>query len=98
MGKLPMEESLVMQVVVRVKSTQSLERYVKGAGGKEDTAIKGPGDGPMTLVEYVVLQKTMIEGKEMNWRIWGTTQESKVEDVLGEDSLVESPALGKPLN
>ncbi len=96
MGKLPMDESVIMQVVVKVKSIQSLQKFMQGVGPKEDIVIWGPGDGPKTLVEYVVLQRMMIKGGERNWMIWGTTQESRVEDVLGEEISLGSPAIGKP--
>lgn len=96
MGRLPSDESVMMQVVVKVKSTQSLQKFTQSVGGKEDTVIPGPEEGPKTLVEYVVLQRMMIEGEEKKWMIWGTMQESKVEDVIGEENPVGSPAIGNP--
>lgn len=96
MSKLPTDESMIMQVVVKVKSTQSLQKFRRGVGQREESIIQGPGDQPKTMVEYVVLQRMMIEGKLNDWMIWGTTQESKVEDVLGEENSLGSPAIGKP--
>lgn len=84
-----------MQVVVKIKSIQSLEKIVKGVGGKEDTVVKGAGDERKKLVEYVVLQRMMIEGEEQPWMFWGTTQETRVEDVLGENNVVGSPQVGR---
>lgn len=95
MGMLPMDESVIMQVVVKVKSTQSLQKFMQGVGREEDAGMRGPEDGPKTLVEYVVLQRIMVEGEEKDWMIWGTTQESKLEDVLGEENSLGSPAIGK---
>ena len=46
-------------------------------------------------VEYVVLQKMMLRGEEGKWKIWGTIEESKVEDVLGDDALVATQVLSK---
>lgn len=96
MSKIPMDESVIMQVVVKVKSIQSLQKFRRGVGQREESIIQGPGDQPKTMVEYVVLQRMMIEGKLNDWMIWGTTQESKVEDVLGEENSLRSPAIGKP--
>lgn len=47
------------------------------------------------MVEYVVLQRMMLKGKEGGWKIWGTIEESKVGDVLGDDAVVATPAMGK---
>ena len=48
-----------------------------------------------TILEYVVLQKRILSGEEGEWRIWGTIEESKVEEVLGDDALVAAPVIGK---
>ena len=90
MGK----DSAIMQVVLRLKSIQSLQKIIKGTGGKEDTIVDGPGK--KELVEFMVLQKMILEGHEEPWMVWGTTQESKAEDVLGEKSPTGSPAMAKP--
>jgi len=87
-----------MQVVVRLSSTQSLEKILKGVGGREDTVTKGTQgtqDGKQDLVEYLVLQKLILRGTEKPWMVWGTTQESQVEQVLGEESPVGSPTMSK---
>lgn len=47
------------------------------------------------MVEYVVLQRMMLMGEEGKWKIWGTIEESKVEDVLGDDAVVATQALSK---
>lgn len=95
MGMLPTAKSAIYQVVVKMKSVQSLERKIKGTGGREEAVVKGPGDGQKSMVEYLVLQRMILEGKEQPWMVWGTTQESKVEDVLREESPVGAPAIGK---
>lgn len=84
-----------MQVVVKIKSTQSLQRIAKGNHEKVGTDGHGSQDAPKTLVEYVVLQRMMLDGKESPWRIWGTTQETKVDDVLGEEKAIGSPTMRK---
>ena len=75
------------QVVVKIKSLQSLERTPANALASDATEKK--------VVEYVVLQKMMLKGKEGTWKIWGTVEETKVEDALGNDALVVAPAVGK---
>ena len=82
-----------MQVVIRLRSIQSLERIQKGVAGQEDMIIGGSGEG-RKLVEFIVLQRMMIEGEERPWMVWGTTQESKVADVLGEET--EARPLAQP--
>jgi len=95
---LPEDKSAIMQVVVRLSSTQSLETILKGVGGREDTVTKGTQgtqDGKQDLVEYLVLQKLILRGTEKPWMVWGTTQESQVGQVLGEESPVGSPTMSK---
>ena len=84
---LEIENSAVYQVVVKIKSLQSLERTPANALASDATEKK--------VVEYVVLQKTMLKGKEGTWKIWGTVEETKVEDALGNDALVAAPVVGK---
>ena len=85
-----MEKSALMQVVVKLRSTQSLEKVIKGVHGKEDTILCNVEDREKEFVEYMVLQKMIIHGAEKPWKVWGTTQESQVEEVLGDEE-VESP-------
>ena len=85
---LEIEKSALYQVVVKIKSAQSLER----------THANGlPIDTPeeKDMVEYVVLQRMMLRGTEGKWKIWGTIEESKVEAVLGDDAVVATAAVGK---
>lgn len=83
--------SAVYQVVIKIKSVQSLERLRKGMGGTEDTIIQGPSGEKKQTVEYLVLQRMMLKGKEKPWMIWGTTEETKMEDVLEDDRQIGSP-------
>lgn len=86
--KLEIEKSALCQVVVKIKSVQSLERTPADGLASDMTQEK-------KMVEYVVLQRMMLKGKEGDWKIWGTIEESKVEDVLGDDAVVATPAVGK---
>lgn len=68
------------QVIVKIKSVQSLDREHKNG---------------QNMVEYLVLQRKMWKRKEDDWKIWGTVEESQVSDVLGDDALAATPAVGK---
>lgn len=85
---LETEKSALYQVVVKIKSMQSLERRPKNG-----LASNGPEQ--KRIIEYVVLQRIMFKGKEDGWKIWGTIEESKVKDVLGDDAAVATLAVGK---
>ena len=85
---LEIQKSALYQVVVRIKSMQSLERTLENDSASDATEQKA-------ILEYVVLQKRMLRGEEGIWKIWGTIEETKVEDALGDDALVPAPATGK---
>lgn len=34
--------------------------------------------------EYVVIQRRIMKGKEEPWMVWGTTQETSVDEMLGK--------------
>ena len=74
---------------------QSLERILKGTGEKSDVVIEETKVEPKKMMEYVVLQKRLIRGKEESWKIWGMTEETKPEDVLREDSATYPQAMAK---
>ncbi len=94
-AQLPMDESGIYQVVVILKSMQSLERILKGTGEKSDVVIEETKGEPKKMMEYVVLQKRILRGKEEPWKIWGMTEETKPEDVLQEESANYSQAMVK---
>ena len=85
---MEIQKSALYQVVVRIKSMQSLERTHENNSASDATEQK-------TLLEYLVLQKRMLRGEEEVWKIWGTIEETKVEDALGDDALSPAPAIGK---
>ena len=85
---LEIDKSALYQVVVKIRSLQSLVRLpVNGSASDVREKIK--------MREYVVLQRVMLAGKEESWKVWGTIEESKVEDVLGDDARVAALAIGK---
>ena len=85
-GKLPFDESAIYQVVIKMKSMQSLEKIIREPGGKSDVVSDEKKGVPKKVTEYVVLQKSLLRGKEFQWKIWGMTEEIKPEDVLPEDT------------
>ena len=56
------------QVVFRIESVQSLS--VGTGAQKKDRAVD------KTVVEYLVLQRRVINGKEEGWKVWGFAEES----------------------
>ena len=92
---LETEKSALYQVVVKIRSQQSLERTrsIKDGLSSDTTKEKEPIIENMT--EYVILQRKMLRGDEGEWKISGTMEESKVEDVLANDAAVAIPAAGK---
>lgn len=85
---LEIEESAVYQVVVRLESIQSLEKIPANGLTSDTTEEK-------KVVEYLVLQRIMLNGNEGKWKVWGTMEESKAEDVLGDNLAVATAAIGK---
>ena len=85
-GKLPFDESAIYQVVVKVKSMQSLEKMIREPGKKSDVVSDEEKGVPKRVTEYVVLQKSLLRGHEVPWKIWGMTEENKSENVLREGS------------
>ena len=75
MGKMPIEGAAVHQAIVRIKSVQKITRY--DARGK---IMEGSGKAK-TVVENVVMHKVYQSWKAGEWKIWGTTPETKYEEV-----------------
>lgn len=74
-ARLPIDGAAVRQAVVRIASRQRLTRYY--ANG---TVIPGTGR-EKDVVEYVVLQKKYSQWKGEEWQVWGTTDETTLEQV-----------------
>lgn len=74
-AKLPIHGASIRQAVVRICSTQKLTRY--SANGQQ---IKGTGK-EKDIVEYLVLQKKYWDFKDHKWEVWGTTEETTLEEV-----------------
>lgn len=74
---LPLGSTAVRQAVVRIRSIQSLVRR----NGEARRQKEGSGEEKQ-MDEYLVMQRRIYKGVEEPWIIWGTTEESKVEEVL----------------
>jgi len=63
------------QAVVRICSTQRLTRY-----RPDGTVVPGSGK-EKDVQEYIVIQKKLFQGKEEDWIVWGTTEETTLEKL-----------------
>ena len=93
-----MDASALYQVVVRIRSLQSLKRNLKGQNGKEETVMEDSNDQQNEVVEYLVMQKMMLNGDESSWKIWGMTEETRPREVWYGGrwkSKAGSPAIAK---
>ena len=77
---LQVKKAAVRQVVVRIKSVQSLVKSKVHPRTKEEIPVGGTNNEKV-VDEYIVLQRRIWKGREEQWWIWGTTQESKANDV-----------------
>ncbi|KAL8854890.1 MAG: hypothetical protein Q9221_000397 [Calogaya cf. arnoldii] len=80
-GVLPYKGSAIRQVVVRMRSRQSLARMVSRGPGRPDAQIQGTGE-EKDVTEYLVLQRRIWKEIEEPWMIWGTTDETDPDTVL----------------
>jgi protein MBA1 len=64
---------------LQIASKQKLTRWARH--GKELKLVKGSGM-EKDVVEYLVLQRRMDGWKEGDWVVWGTTEETTLEDVM----------------
>ncbi|ELR03218.1 hypothetical protein VC83_02341 [Pseudogymnoascus destructans] len=74
-ARLPVDDAGVRQAVVRICSRQRLSRY-KADG----SLVAGTGE-ERDVMEYVVIQRMLWEGKENDWMVWGTTEETTLEAI-----------------
>ncbi|RAL10551.1 uncharacterized protein BO97DRAFT_372271 [Aspergillus homomorphus CBS 101889] len=76
-------DSGVRQVVVRITSKQSTGKYTEPANGKtakNSTAVAQDAK-QRDCTEYLVLQKLRWTGEDTEWRVWGYTNATTVEDL-----------------
>ncbi|KAL2353825.1 hypothetical protein BJ546DRAFT_113837 [Cryomyces antarcticus] len=86
-------KAAVRQVVVRIKSRQSLVRIqkVRQKDGSMVEKLAGPEE-PKEVTENVLIQKQLWNGKEGPWIVWGTVEETTSERWQTE--LEKAQALG----
>ena len=61
---------------------QSLTLFKRKAKGEAEVA-QGT-NVPKEMLEYLVLQRRILDGKEGPWKVWGTTEETQADDILGK--------------
>lgn len=79
---LPYRGAALRQVVVRMRSRQSLARMVSNGKNKSGTLVQGTGE-EIDVSEYLVLQRRMLRNEEGPWLIWGTTSETEPARLIG---------------
>jgi len=79
-ARLPVEGGAIHQAVVRIYSRQRLTRFKP-----DGTIIPGTGK-EKDLVENVVVQQKYWQWEKDDWQIWGTTEETSVDDVMNWES------------
>lgn len=89
------DNSFIRQLVVRLRSFQTLKRIDSGVnqtGQPEERSVE------KAVEEYVVLQKIMRRGKDTRWKMWGTTSETAQKDVLEIGADVRGEGKQNPVN
>lgn len=76
---LPVKGSGLRQVVVRLQSSQSLARITSRGNASQDSSTNGPGKEKQ-VQEYLVLQRRIWKEKEEPWMVWGTIEESLLDE------------------
>lgn len=71
----------IRQAVIRLDTRQKLSRY------RANGEVIAPSEKAKDILEYVVIQKRTIKGKEQDWQIWGTTEETTLEKVRRQREL-----------
>ena len=81
-AQLPTKHSGIRQVVLLIESRQSLAKFKTGSVGYPDTIIPGTGE-EKDVREYLVIQRRIMKNQESPWKIWGTTNESAIDKIIG---------------
>ncbi|POS83683.1 hypothetical protein EPUL_003195 [Erysiphe pulchra] len=79
-AKTPINGMLLRQAVVQICSRQKLTRYNKVKGSTQLELIQGSGK-EKDVVEYLVIQRIYEQWQPNNWMVWGTAQETSLEDL-----------------
>ena len=92
-ARLPVNGAALRQVVVRIESEQTLTK-IEGRSRKAQTegAEVRRLEKKSKTREYIVIQRMVLDGKEREWKVWGTTEETGLDWVREE----EAKAKGEP--
>ena len=71
----PLPDTTIRQIVVRLTTKQTLRKH------KKEAHYAGPPPKIMDCTEHIVLQQMRVAGKEKEWRIWGHTTPTTVDDL-----------------
>lgn len=72
---LMMDNAGLRQAVVKINSRQQLTRY-----NADESVVPGTGI-TRDVQEYIVIQKRLLHGREDDWVIWGTTEETMLDNI-----------------
>ncbi len=75
-ASLMVDRAGIRQAVVRICSKQKLTRF------KADGSIVAGTGQVRDVKEYIVIQRTLWQGVEGPWMVWGTTEETTYERML----------------
>ena len=78
-ARLPTDGFAVRQAVVKLNTRQRLTRYMR-----DGEVVPGSGK-ERDVVEYLVVQKLYRLWKEDPWKVWGTTEETTVQQLEKRD-------------
>ena len=91
-ANLPRDNCSIRQAVVKISSQQRILRYDELGDGTRQLVLGSDKWEPM--MEYLVLQKRIIDGTEEAWRIWGMVEESSYLETLEITPSVGTDARG----
>ena len=81
-SKFPREDSAIRQVVIKIRSKQRIVHV------NDDETIDGHARWDsqwVKVIEYLVIQRRIIDGQEGDWKIWGTTQETSYDQIYKDE-------------
>lgn len=90
---LPYKGAALRQVVVRLRSRQSLTRTVSNGLGRKEKPIREE-EQEKDVSEYLVLQRRIMKDREEPWMVWGTTEESDLTTIVGVDTVESAMTRG----
>jgi len=80
------DDTGIQQIVVRMRSNQSLRFDATAKESQDKTLRYSPKEGE--VLEYLVLQRQIMRGVFKEWKVWGFANEWDVE-TIAEDAQLE---------